>query len=183
MGEEARKNYPGRQQRSYWQERVTLKRSYTEWDSFRNQEDKTAKRRRSISSSCSFKTTEEMSSPFGEITSKFTSEQITDNLRKEIESLHRSQSLSFDANCIPGCSTSSNGSNLTALSCAGQPLFSYKQIEQICERLLKERENEMRAECDRILHDKLTEQHDLFVKFTFDAIEKRNDNCIPSYFS
>lgn len=207
MEEEARKNYPGRQQRSHWQERVGQKRRYAEWDSLRNQEGKTAKRRRMqkrsyaewdsfsnqvgkaakrrrfISSSNSLKSTEEMSSPFGGITSKFTSEQIADNLRKEIKSLHRSQSLSFDANCSSECSSSIKRSNLAAPSCVDQFLFSWKQIELICEKMLKEREKGMRAECDRILHDKLADQHDMFMKFTFDAIQKRNDNCIPSYFS
>lgn len=206
MEGEARKNYSGWQLKSHWQERVGQKRSYAEWDSLRNQEGKTAKRRmqkrsyaewdsfsnqegkttkrrRFISSSHSLKSTEEMASPFGDITSKFTSEQIADNLRKEIKSLHRSQSLSFDANCSSECSSSVNGSNLAASSCVDQSLFSWKQIELICEKMLKEREKEMRAECDRILHDKLADQHDMFVKFTFDAIQKRNDNCIPSYFS
>lgn len=185
MEEETRKLYSRRQQKSHWQERVAQKRSYdAEWDFLLNQAGETAKRRRrSMPSPKSFNPIEEMYSPFSEITSKLTSEQIVDSLRKEIKSLHRSRSLSFDANCSSGCSLSSIGSNLTASSCVHQSLFSYKQIELICERMLKVREKEMRAECDRIFNDKLAEQHDMFVKFTFDAIQKRNDNCIPSYFS
>lgn len=183
MGEETWKNDPRQQQKSLWQVTVGQKMKYAERDSLQNQEGKTAKRRRCMSSSNSFKSTEEISSPFDEITSKLTSEQIADNLRKEIKSLHRSRSLSFDANFSSECSSSFKESNRAASSCVDQSLFSYKQIELICERMLKQREKEMRAECDRIFYDKLAEQHDMFVKFTFAAIQKRNDNCIPSYFS
>jgi hypothetical protein len=43
----------------------------------------------------------------------------------------------------------------------------------ICERMLKERETQIREEYDRTLNSKLSEQYDIFVKFTYDQIQKR----------
>lgn len=39
--------------------------------------------------------------------------------------------------------------------------------------MLKERENQIREEYDRVLNTKLSEQYDAFVKFTYDQIQKR----------
>jgi hypothetical protein len=43
----------------------------------------------------------------------------------------------------------------------------------ICERMLKERETEIRAEYDRVLSLKLAEQYDAFVKFNHDQLQRR----------
>jgi len=65
-----------------------------------------------------------------------------------------------------------------------QPLFTFKQVSLICERLLREREQQIREEYDQILGAKLAEQYDTFVKFTYDQIQKRFDsNTTPSYLS
>ena len=51
----------------------------------------------------------------------------------------------------------------------------------ICERMLKERETEIREEYDRVLTLKLAEQYDAFVKFTQDQLQKRFEaNAAPS---
>lgn len=51
----------------------------------------------------------------------------------------------------------------------------------ICERMLKERETEIREEYDRVLTSKLAEQYDAFVKFTQDQLQKRFEaNAAPS---
>lgn len=51
----------------------------------------------------------------------------------------------------------------------------------ICERMLKERETEIREEYDRVLTLKLAEQYDAFVKFTHDQLQKRFEaNAAPS---
>lgn len=51
----------------------------------------------------------------------------------------------------------------------------------ICERMLKERETEIREEYDRVLTLKLAEQYDAFVKFTQDQLQKRFEaNSAPS---
>jgi len=42
----------------------------------------------------------------------------------------------------------------------------------ICERILRERENELREEYERILHTKLADQYEQFVKFTYDQLHR-----------
>lgn len=42
----------------------------------------------------------------------------------------------------------------------------------ICERMLRERESEIREEYDNVLTSKLAEQYDAFVKFTYDQIQR-----------
>lgn len=55
------------------------------------------------------------------------------------------------------------------------------QVSMICERMLKERETEIREEYDRVLTYKLAEQYDAFVKFTHDQLQKRfSSNDAPS---
>jgi len=54
----------------------------------------------------------------------------------------------------------------------------------ICERLLRDRETQIREEYDKVLCTKLAEQYDTFVKFTFEQIQKKLDNSsAPSYLS
>lgn len=56
----------------------------------------------------------------------------------------------------------------------------------ICERLITERENQIREEYDRFLSMKLSEQYEAFVKFSNDQLHKRFDaGAVPSceYFS
>lgn len=43
----------------------------------------------------------------------------------------------------------------------------------ICERMLKEREEKLREQYDSVLTNKLAEQYDAFVKFTYDQIQRR----------
>lgn len=49
----------------------------------------------------------------------------------------------------------------------------------ICERMLREKESEIRDEYDHVLSQKLAEQYDAFVKFTYDQIQ-RNYQAAPS---
>uniref|UniRef100_A0A6M2DH89 Putative akirin n=1 Tax=Xenopsylla cheopis TaxID=163159 RepID=A0A6M2DH89_XENCH len=61
-------------------------------------------------------------------------------------------------------------------------LFTFKQVGLICERMLRERETELREQYDRVLTTKLAEQYDAFVKFTYDQIQRRYE-ATPSYLS
>jgi len=61
-------------------------------------------------------------------------------------------------------------------------LFTFKQVQMICERMLMEREEELREKYDAILTTKLAEQYDAFVKFTYDQIQTRYE-APPSYLS
>lgn len=63
-------------------------------------------------------------------------------------------------------------------------LFTYKEVQMICERMLKEQEDNLREQYDAVLTTKLAEQYDVFVKFTYDQIQKRYDSATaPSYLS
>jgi len=153
-------------------------------------------------------------SPFGEVSPKLRPEQILANVREEVKRLQRRKQLHFtnqQANqqnqhqdslmCESPTSPSSpaspcprspspfNGlastSNLPGSSSTkDKPLFTFKQVSLICERMLKERETEIREEYDRVLTLKLAEQYDAFVKFTHDQLQKRFEaNAAPSYLS
>nr|QEY10751.1 akirin [Dermanyssus gallinae] len=100
-------------------------------------------------------------------------------------------------NGSPSVSANSNGSassgvdavSSTAIgsnSSSSSPLFTFKQVNLICERMLREREDELRQHYDRVLNDKLAEQYDAFVRFTQDQIHRRfaDDRAgAPSYCS
>lgn len=49
----------------------------------------------------------------------------------------------------------------------------------ICERMIRERESEIREEYDSVLSTKLAEQYDAFVKFTYDQIQKNYNAAAP----
>jgi hypothetical protein len=53
------------------------------------------------------------------------------------------------------------------------------QVEMICERMLREREAELREEYERILHMKLADQYEQFVKFTYDQLHRGFSNTEP----
>jgi len=59
-----------------------------------------------------------------------------------------------------------------------------KQMTMICEKMCKERTDQVREEYDRILQQKLSEQYDAFVKFVDHQIQQRfNQSQLPSYLS
>jgi hypothetical protein len=63
------------------------------------------------------------------------------------------------------------------------PLFSMNQVNQICAGMIREREQVIREQYDKILADKLSEQYDSFVKFTHEQIQRRFENSQCSYVS
>lgn len=170
---------------------ATLKRSY-EWDPLQSPTGRSPKRRRCaavMSPSPKIFKSSENQTPFGEVASKLNSERIAQNIRDEIKKLHRRKQLRFEtsdssdsSSGIPAIASSSD-SGLMAPTCRDQPLFTFRQVGLICERMIKDRENQIRDEYDRILNAKLAEQYDTFVKFTYDQIQKRFENSTPSYLS
>nr|AMQ67158.1 akirin [Penaeus japonicus]BAI49701.1 akirin [Penaeus japonicus] len=65
-----------------------------------------------------------------------------------------------------------------------KPLFTFRQVNLICEQLLREREVKIREEYDKALASKLAEQYDCFVRFTTDQIQQRlSQAALPSYLS
>jgi hypothetical protein len=184
---------------------ATLKRSL-DWEAL-NQ--RPAKRRRCLpfgtpqspsTSSSRITTSEPSPSPFAEasaFTPKLTPEKMAENIREEIRRLHRRKQLTFgNSQTVEQMQDSeSSGSEMgmsprrpdsppAAVKNPEQALFTFKQVQMICERMLKEREEKLREQYDVVLTNKLAEQYDAFVKFTYDQIQRRwQSEAAPSYLS
>lgn len=134
-------------------------------------------------------------SPFA---GKMSTDKMAQNIRDEIKRLSRRKQLTY-ASSERMQDSESSGSEMGPESprrrsdsphgggggLAAHPekaLFTFKQVQMICERMLKEREDELREKYDAILTTKLAEQYDAFVKFTYDQIQRRYE-AAPSYLS
>lgn len=132
-------------------------------------------------------------SPFGQVSSRLTAEQILHNIKQEYKRLKRRHLDSgvqqadgccpLDQHNIPSASALPGTSSGSSPVRKEQPLFSLRQVGMICERLLKEREDKVREEYDEILTTKLGEQYDAFVKFTHDQLMRRFGEQPASYVS
>ena len=118
--------------------------------------------------------------------------QIMNRIRNEaIRMFKRKQLTSFNS------STQPQSSNISFLSKTQEtpksdflksvnndvPLFTLSQVNAICEKMLKDKEDELREKYEQILNEKLNEQYDTFVKFTHDQIQKRFEASHFSYVS
>nr|UQC00143.1 akirin [Anopheles sacharovi] len=135
-------------------------------------------------------------SPFAETTcSKLTPEKMAQNITEEIKRLHRRKQLNFNSHTVERMQDSeSSGSEMgpdsprrpdsppSMVKHPEKALFTFKQVQMICERMLKEREDALREQYDAVLTTKLAEQYDAFVKFTYDQIQRRYE-AAPSYLS
>merc|ERR1719412_355259 len=92
--------------------------------------------------------------------------------------LNAGSSIQCNSSNVP---SSTNNSNIKALMGTGdKPVFTLKQMTLICERMCKERTDAVRQEYDKILHQKLSEQYDAFVKFIDHQIQQRfNESQLP----
>jgi len=145
-------------------------------------------------------------SPFGEVSPKLSSDQIAANIAFEIKRIQRrKQTLgcpispssspprqSFspppDAFMPQSCasavaSTSSSYFNALSPTKRDTPLFTFKQVSHFCERMLKEREDQIREQYDQVLSSKLAEQYEAFLKFNYDQIQRRMQEQPSSYIS
>lgn len=132
-------------------------------------------------------------SPFA---GKMSPDKMAQNIRDEIKRLNRRKQLTYAAATERMVDSESSGSEMggpdsprrrpdTPPNLSTHPekaLFTFKQVQMICERMLKEREDELREKYDAILTTKLAEQYDAFVKFTYDQIQRRYE-AAPSYLS
>lgn len=127
-------------------------------------------------------------------------EQIANNLRDEMKRLKKRRE--FRGQCPPspvsspsspepmidapmeGGSSAANVAASPARNSAEKPIFTLKQMSMIAERMCAERVEQVRAEYDQILQQKLSEQYDAFVKFIDHQIQKRfTESMAPSYLS
>lgn len=107
---------------------------------------------------------------------------MAENIKAELKRLQRRKQLHY---MMENSDSSGNeGPGDTSPSRSEKPLFTFKQVGIICERMIRERESEIREEYDNVLTTKLAEQYDAFVKFTYDQIQKNySRQTTPSYLS
>ncbi|XP_013777726.1 akirin-2-like isoform X1 [Limulus polyphemus] len=180
---------------------ATLKRS-NEWDPLSPNSERQTKRRRcvpvtlsstipSTSISSTTRTGETSPSPLKELSSDMTSGQVAANICEEKRHLQDRKQLyismievsSSDSTRVPMGISSSFGQGLHSVTRKNQPLFTFRQVGFICERMMKERERKIKEEYDQVLNTKLAEQYDTFVKFTYDQMQRRLEAETPSYLS
>uniref|UniRef100_A0AAA9SRE7 Akirin-2 n=1 Tax=Bos taurus TaxID=9913 RepID=A0AAA9SRE7_BOVIN len=111
-------------------------------------------------------------SPFGDVSSRLTTEQILYNIKQEYKRMQKRRHLETSFQQTDPCCTSDAQPHAFLLSGPAspgtpsgtssplkkeQPLFTLRQVGMICERLLKEREEKVREEYEEILNTKLAE--------------------------
>ncbi|KAL0961953.1 hypothetical protein UPYG_G00333840 [Umbra pygmaea] len=116
---------------------------------------------------------------------RLTPEQIVLNLRQEYSRYQRRRQLEGALN-----QRESDGPGLMAPSSPpgssmkrDQPCFTLRQVGTLCERILKDHEENIREEYEQILNTKLAEQYESFVKFTQDQIMRQYGARSSSYVS
>lgn len=104
-------------------------------------------------------------SPFGEVKPKLTAEYIANSIKEEMKRFNHRKQLHYS--CIQSAANSSNNCDSTSNECSpinentspvanaiglqsparrDQPLFTFRQVNLICDRLLKERETHLRED-------------------------------------
>jgi len=186
---------------------ATLKRSL-DFDPLHSPGQRSPKRRRCIPMAMSSTPPAKVqnNSPFGEVSPKLTSEQIAANIACEIKRIQRRKQLTCGSPQAGGSSSPPRSPPLSFApptdammpqSCASAiassasyfpsrldtPLFTYRQVSLYCERMLKEREDQIRQQYDQVLSAKLAEQYESFLKFNYDQIQRRMGEQPSSYFS
>ncbi|XP_013421659.1 akirin-2 [Lingula anatina] len=139
-------------------------------------------------------------SSFSDVAPKVTPEQIAANIQAEIKRLQHRRQLHMPPSPPPNtiheqpadsthqdqdASVQSSSTYFNALSPSKKevPLFTFKQVSLICDRMLKEREAQIREEYDKVLTCKMAEQYEAFLKFNHDQIQRRFVEQPVSYVS
>ncbi|XP_046849355.1 akirin-2-like isoform X2 [Xenia sp. Carnegie-2017] len=142
---------------------ATLKRSYEFDPVLSPQQQPCQKRRRYMTVKSNPTSSVKDKSKFFEATPNLTSE-IAQNVEQEWRRYQKrkrlavlSPSSSTDVqHSLPSVVTQP-ASTITASSSDSKPIFTLKQVQIICERMLKEREETLREEYDKVLNQKLSE--------------------------
>ncbi|CAK1552802.1 unnamed protein product [Leptosia nina] len=164
---------------------ATLKRNL-EWDA-----QMPTKRRRCAPLAASSSTSpgikiKPTSSVFGEAVSasvQFTPEHMDQEIFDAIERLKRRGQLRVASGTTASSSSGSEGDAspphnssrpyAQARRLHQSPLFTFKQLRMICQRMLREQEAALRAEYETALSNKLAEQYEAFVRFNIDQVQRR----------
>lgn len=140
-------------------------------------------------------------SPFTEVTPKLSKEEIAARISHEVKRMQRRRQLFYPQSSSPppsGPSPMDRQSPSPPLTVdtypstsAGTisprqkdvPLFTFRQVAMICERMCHDQEEKMRESYDKVLNNKLSEQYEAFLKFNHDQLQKRFGNAPMSYVS
>jgi len=148
-------------------------------------------------------------SPFSGVAQRLTSEQIATSLAQEMKRMQRRRQLHYPASSnmsssvtgtpektdeMPSCSSSpeqspkmsnSLSSLLSSMPSTKKdvPLFTFRQVSLLCERMVRDREEEVKEQYDKVLNCKLAEQYEAFLKFNHDQLTRRFGNADMSYVS
>jgi len=125
-------------------------------------------------------------SPFANAAPPIQTDKLLAHVEQELKRLQRRKAFTSEESSSSHPQPQSHGA-ATPLSGTGsakdQPLFTLKQVTIVCQRMLKEREEQIRGEYDKALTSKLAEQYDAFVKFSHDQVERRLAESAFSYVS
>jgi len=112
---------------------------------------------------------------------------LSASLTEEVQRMRRKRQLNMELSenrNLDDSSSDSSSENTFPSSAKDKPLFTFRQVGMICERMLNERESQLREEYDKILNMKLSEQYEAFVKFSNDQLHRRFEAAEdPSYLS
>jgi len=142
-----------------------------------------------------------LSSPMDDSSESQVKSELMERIRHEAKRLIRRRQLGVSSLNMLNVETSASDSNLSIepvspgteakssnkikclLAHNDVPLFSMNQVNLICDKMIKEREQFIREQYDKILAEKLNEQYDAFVKFTHEQIKRRFETSQCSYVS
>ncbi|CAF0843058.1 unnamed protein product [Rotaria sp. Silwood1] len=110
-----------------------------------------------------------------------TTDDLLHRIKEEVRRLQRRHQLKVSTSS--DINDDDNNLNEHRSSTNHQHLLTLKQVNMICARLLKEREDKIREEYDRVLSYKLNEQYEGFVRFTQDQLARRFSELQFSYVS
>lgn len=141
-------------------------------------------------------------SPFSEFTPKLTKEEIAHRIGSELKRMQRRRQLFYPPSSSPPSGSQSPPPSHDAITidsfsspcmqsssgtCSPKqkdvPLFTFRQVTMICERMCKEQEDKTKENYDKVLNHKLSEQYEAFLKFNHDQLQKRFGNAPMSYVS
>jgi len=118
------------------------------------------------------------STVFPDVQPILTTDVLLTRIKEEVRRLQRRHQLK-----LPTTTSDLSGDDDHQNPTNQQHLLTLKQVNMICARLLKEREEKIREEYDRILSIKLDEQYEGFVRFTQDQLTRRFSELQFSYVS
>jgi len=138
-------------------------------------------------------------SPFAEVSPKLSKEEIAAKIGSELKRLQRRRQLFSPSSCGQSASQErlspppTQELSIDTYPCSSTgasspkqkdvPLFTFRQVTMICERMCQEHEEKIRESYDKVLNDKLSEQYEAFLKFNHDQLRKKFGNAPMSYVS